>query len=76
MKQTIRQRLILKVANDSYKKTLAYKLIMAKRFLNTLEILNIPLTTSTLLGGWAFSLENAPQTKVPGSNGALFAVIF
>ena len=39
MKQTIRQRLILKVANDSYKKTLAYKLIMAKRFLNTLEIL-------------------------------------
>ena len=39
MKQTIRQRLILKVANDNYKKTLGYKLIMAKRFLNTLEIL-------------------------------------
>ena len=40
MKQTIRQRLILKVANDNYKKTFAYKLIMAKRFLNSLEILN------------------------------------
>ena len=39
MNQTIRQRAILKVVNDSYKKTLGYKLIMAKRFLNTLEIL-------------------------------------
>ena len=40
MKQTIRQRLILKAVNDNYKKTLAYKLMMAKRFLNSLEILN------------------------------------
>ena len=39
MKQTIRQRLILKVATDEYKKTHTYKLVMAKRFLNTLEIL-------------------------------------
>ena len=39
MKQTIRQRLILKTVTDEYKKTLGYKLIMAKRFLNTLEIL-------------------------------------
>ena len=39
MNQTIRQRLILKVVTDEYKKTHAYKLIMAKRFLNTLEIL-------------------------------------
>ena len=38
MKQTIRQRLILKVASDNYKKTFAYKLMMAKRFLNSLEI--------------------------------------
>ena len=40
MKQTIRQRLILKTVTDEYKKTLGYKLIMAKRFLNSLEILN------------------------------------
>ena len=39
MNQTIRQRLILKAVTDEYKKTHAYKLIMAKRFLNTLEIL-------------------------------------
>ena len=39
MKQTLRQRLILKVVTDEYKKTHAYKLMMAKRFLNTLEIL-------------------------------------
>ena len=39
MNQTIRQRLILKTVTDEYKKTHAYKLIMAKRFLNTLEIL-------------------------------------
>ena len=37
MKQTIRQRLILKIANDKYKKTFAYKLIMAKQFLTTLK---------------------------------------
>ena len=40
MNQTIRQRLILKAVTNEYKKTHAYKLIMAKRFLNTLEILN------------------------------------
>ena len=40
MKQTIRQRAILKVVTDEYKKTHAYKLMMAKRFLNSLEILN------------------------------------
>ena len=40
MKQTIRQRLILKAVTDEYKKTHAYKLMMAKRFLNSLEILN------------------------------------
>jgi len=39
MKQTIRQRLILNAVKDNYRKTLAYKLIMAKRFLNSLEIL-------------------------------------
>ena len=39
MNQTIRQRAILKAVTDEYKKTHAYKLIMAKRFLNTLEIL-------------------------------------
>ena len=39
MKQTIRHRAILKAVTDEYKKTLGYKLIMAKRFLNTLEIL-------------------------------------
>ena len=39
MNQTIRQRLILKAVTDEYKKTHAYKLMMAKRFLNTLEIL-------------------------------------
>ena len=39
MKQTIRQRLILKAVTDEFKKTHAYKLVMAKRFLNTLEIL-------------------------------------
>ena len=39
MNQTIRQRLILKAVTNEYKKTHAYKLIMAKRFLNTLEIL-------------------------------------
>ena len=40
MNQTIRQRLILKAVTDEYKNTHAYKLIMAKRFLNSLEILN------------------------------------
>ena len=40
MNQTIRQRLILKAVTDEYKKTHAYKLMMAKRFLNSLEILN------------------------------------
>ena len=40
MKQTIRQRAILKAVTDEYKKTHAYKLMMAKRFLNSLEILN------------------------------------
>ena len=39
MNQTIRQRLILKAVTNEYKKTHDYKLIMAKRFLNTLEIL-------------------------------------
>ena len=39
MKQTLRQRAILKAITNEYKKTFAYKLIMAKRFLNTLEIL-------------------------------------
>ena len=39
MKQTLRQRAILKAVNDQYRNTLAYKLIMAKRFLNSLEIL-------------------------------------
>ena len=39
MNQTIRQRLILKAVTDEFKKTHAYKLVMAKRFLNTLEIL-------------------------------------
>ena len=40
MNQTIRQRLILKAVTDEYKKTHTYKLMMAKRFLNSLEILN------------------------------------
>ena len=37
MKQTLRQRAILKAVNDSYRKTLTYKLIMAKQFLTTLK---------------------------------------
>ena len=37
MKQTLRQRAILKAVNDQYKKTFAYKLIMAKQFLTTLK---------------------------------------
>ena len=40
MKQTLRQRAILKAVTNEYKKTHAYKLMMAKRFLNSLEILN------------------------------------
>ena len=40
MKQTLKQRAILKAVTDEYKKTHAYKLMMAKRFLNSLEILN------------------------------------
>jgi hypothetical protein len=38
MKQTIRQRLILKVANDNYKNSFEYKLLMAKKFLATLQL--------------------------------------
>ena len=38
MTQTLRQRAILKAVNDNYRKTLACKLYMAKRFLLSLEI--------------------------------------
>ena len=38
MKQTLRQRAILKAVNDQYRKTLTYKLIMAKQFLATLQL--------------------------------------
>ena len=37
MKQTIRQRAILKAYTDNYKKTFEYKLTMAKKFLTTLK---------------------------------------
>ena len=39
MRQTLRQRAIHKAVTNESKKTHAYKLIMAKRFLNSLEIL-------------------------------------
>ena len=37
MKQTLRQRAILKAYNDSYKKSFEYKLIMAEKFLAKLK---------------------------------------
>ena len=37
MMQTLKQRLILKIANDKYKKSFEYKLIMAEKFLATLK---------------------------------------
>jgi hypothetical protein len=38
MKQTLRQRAILKAVNDEYRKTLTYKLIMAEKFLAKLQL--------------------------------------
>ena len=38
MMQTLKQRLILKIANDKYKKSFEYKLIMAEKFLATLQL--------------------------------------
>ena len=38
MKQTLRQRAILKAVNDEYRKTFAYKLLIANRFLARLKL--------------------------------------
>ena len=38
MTQTLRQRAILKIANDKYKKSFEYKLIMAEKFLAKLKL--------------------------------------
>ena len=38
MKQTLRQRAILKIANDKYKRSFEYKLLMAEKFLAKLQL--------------------------------------
>ena len=45
MKQTLRQRAILKAVNDEYRKTLTYKLNMANRFLAQLEEIKLKKET-------------------------------